>query len=113
VSAGGDHSNLFTPGPSFDEAPAGDRERQAIDALRGYAYQVAVSAIAWVDLDDRTRLYLEVAEDYATIAGQALNAMQVNGRISRLVNPQRLMDAAEIVIHEVKRHGVRVVLDLL
>ncbi len=70
-------SNLFTPGESFDAAPAGDSERQAIDALRGYAYQVAVSAIAWLDLGESGRLYLEVAEDYATVAGNALNAVQV------------------------------------
>ena len=27
-------------------------------------------------------------------------------------NPQRLMDAAKLVVHEVQRHGVRMVLDL-
>lgn len=54
-------SDVFTPGPSIDAAPAGDSERQAIDSLRGYAYQVAVSALAWIDLEEKSRLYLEVA----------------------------------------------------
>lgn len=72
-----DTSGLFTPGPSFDSAPAGDKERQAIDSLRGYAYQIAASTVAWLDLDDTARLYLEVAEDYATLAADKLNAVQV------------------------------------
>jgi hypothetical protein len=36
-----------------------------------------------------------------------------NARRHRWRNPQRLMDAGEIVKHEVQGHGVRVVLDLL
>ena len=68
---------LYTPGPSFDAAPSGDAERQAIDSLRGYAYQIAASAAVWLDLDDATRLYLEVAEDYATVAADNLKAVQV------------------------------------
>ena len=70
-------SGLYTPGPSFDVAPSGDAERQAIDSLRGYAYQIAASTAVWLDLDDTTRLYLEVAEDYATVAANSLKAVQV------------------------------------
>ncbi|HEY1505634.1 MAG TPA: hypothetical protein VGF92_15105 [Stellaceae bacterium] len=81
------NSGLFTPGPTFDSAPAGDAQRQAVDALRGYAYQVTASALAWLDLDANAKLYLEVAEDYATVAESALNAVQVkdtahSGKIS-------------------------------
>ena len=72
-----ENSPLFTPGRSFDTPPVGEIERQAINALRGYAYQVAVSALAWLDLDETSRLYLEVAEDYATVAEDALHATQV------------------------------------
>jgi hypothetical protein len=73
----GENSPLFTPGRSLDAPPVGEVERQAINALRGYAYQVAASALAWLDLDETSRLYLEVAEDYATIADDALHATQV------------------------------------
>ncbi|WLC19331.1 ATP-binding protein [Bradyrhizobium diazoefficiens] len=69
--------NLFTPGASADAAPAGDVERQAIASLRGYAYQVAAAALAWLDIDADARVYLEVAEDYATVAQNSLDAVQV------------------------------------
>ena len=62
--------NLHTP-------PKVDTTRQAVDALRGYAYQLVASALAWVDIDDHGCLHLEVAEDYAVIAGDALRAFQI------------------------------------
>jgi hypothetical protein len=73
----GENSPLFTPGPALDTPPVGEVERQAINSLRGYAYQVAASALAWLDLDETSWLYLEVAEDYATVAENALHATQV------------------------------------
>jgi hypothetical protein len=53
------------------------KERQASDSLRGYAYQVALTALAWIDLGEKSRLYLKVAEDYATVSGDVLNAVQI------------------------------------
>jgi hypothetical protein len=91
-----DASGLFTSGPSFDSAPAGEAERQAIDSLRGYAYQVAASTAAWLDLDDSARLYVEVAEDYATVAGGVLNTVQVKdtkGSGAITLNSQNVRDA--------------------
>src|SRR5882724_2062131 len=70
-------TNPFTPGPTANTLPAGDVERQAVASLRGYAYQVAAAALAWLDLDDSSKVYLEVAEDYATVAQQSLDAVQV------------------------------------
>jgi hypothetical protein len=52
-------------------------ERQAVASLRGYAYQVAAAALAWLDLDSSGKVYLEVAEDYATVAQHSLDAVQV------------------------------------
>jgi hypothetical protein len=72
-----DPSGLFTPGPTLVSEPVGDTARQAIHALRGYAYQVAASTAAWLDLNEDARLYLEVAEDYATVAADVLSAAQV------------------------------------
>lgn len=69
--------HLFTPGKTADLVPKGDTARQAVDSLRGYAYQVLASALAWVDIDPRDQLYLEVAEDYAVVAEDVLKAVQV------------------------------------
>jgi hypothetical protein len=91
-----DTTGLFTPGLLFDSAPAGEAERQAIDSLRGYAYQVAASTAAWLDLDDSARLYLEVAEDYATVAAGVLNTVQVKdtkGSGAITLNSQSVRDA--------------------
>ena len=102
-----DTSGLFTPGPSFDSAPAGDKERQAIDSLRGYAYQIAASTVAWLDLDDTARLYLEVAEDYATLAADKLKAVQVKdtrGSGAITLNSQSVRDAIAHYVDLVARN---------
>ena len=70
-------SNPFTPGVSIDNTPMGEVERQAVASLRGYAYQVAAAGLAWLDLDARGKVYLEVAEDYAIVAQHSLDAVQV------------------------------------
>jgi hypothetical protein len=70
-------ASLFTAGPRLIEPPLGDSARQAIASLRGYAYQLFASALAWLDLRDDQDLYLEVAEDYATVASDAVHAVQV------------------------------------
>ena len=69
--------DLFNAGPSAGLAPQADTARQAVDSLRGYAYQVLATALAWIDIGEKNRLFLEVAEDYAIIAKQALDAVQV------------------------------------
>lgn len=51
--------------------------RQAVHALRGYAYQVVAATLAWLNLADDGYLILEVAEDYATIANGVLQPVQV------------------------------------
>ena len=69
--------DLFNAGPSAGLVPKADTARQAVDSLRGYAYQALAAALAWLDIDERGKLFLEVAEDYAIIANQALNTVQV------------------------------------
>ena len=51
--------------------------RQAIPALRGYAYQVYRSLEAWLNLNESQSLLLEVAEDFAVLTDQVLQATQV------------------------------------
>ncbi|CAI0838908.1 Uncharacterised protein [Serratia proteamaculans] len=70
-----DHS-LFTSGNGLT-APSADTCRQAVHALRGYAYQITAAALAWLDLSERATLFLEVAEDYATVLHGRLDAVQV------------------------------------
>lgn len=55
----------------------GDAARQAISSLKGYAYQLYESALAWVSLSEDEFLFLEVAEDYAIATVEALRAVQV------------------------------------
>ncbi len=57
--------------------PKGDMAREAIDALRGYVYQIYQSALALIELEPEEFLFLEVAEDYAIVAADALKAVQV------------------------------------
>ncbi len=70
-------ASSFGPGTVIDTPPVGDVEREAVASLRGYAYQVAAAALAWLDLDEHGMVYLEVAEDYAIVAEQSFSAVQV------------------------------------
>jgi hypothetical protein len=92
-------AGLFTPGASpIDAPPIGDVERQAVTALRGYAYQIASAALAWLDAAENGRIYLEVAEDYATVAQQSLDAIQVKdtaGSGSVTLNTEAVREAVD------------------
>ena len=57
--------------------PPEEEARQAIDSLRGYAYQIYQSLLAWLRLKSDEVLFLEVAEDYATVLDGDINATQV------------------------------------
>jgi hypothetical protein len=63
--------------PTTDQPVVGDQAREAVSSLRGYAYQVYAAALAWLDLTDNEELHLEVAEDFASVAREALHATQV------------------------------------
>jgi len=71
-----DNSDGFSTGPRLSDAPQGDVARQAVAALRGYAFQLYGSLLAWLELKDGEELFLEVAEDYAVVAREALKAVQ-------------------------------------
>ena len=72
-----DLNTLFAPGSTALDTPKSDAGRQAVNALRGYAYQLLATANAWLDLDRESRLYLEIAEDFSVAAKDALSAVQV------------------------------------
>ncbi|MBB4660248.1 hypothetical protein [Parvularcula dongshanensis] len=59
------------------EAPEAPQARQAVASLGGYAYQLYASALAWLRLPTDAVLFLEIAEDYATVAADAMTGTQV------------------------------------
>jgi hypothetical protein len=69
-------SDGFSTGPRLSDATQGDVARQAVAALRGYAFQLYGSVLAWLELKQGEELFLEVAEDYAVVAQHALKAVQ-------------------------------------
>jgi len=100
----------FTSGPRLSEPPLGDPARQAYEVLRGYAYQLYVSALAWRELRAGEDLYLEIAEDYATVAGDALNAVQVkdtagSGRVT--LNSEDVLSTLDAFVDLIERNPNR------
>lgn len=90
------NESLFNAGPSGQIIPEADSARHAVAALRGYAYQVLATTLAWIDIDEKTRLFLEVAEDYALVANQALTAAQIKDTAASgpvTLNTQSVRDA--------------------
>lgn len=55
----------------------GDVSRQALDSLGGYAYQIYATALAWIRLNPGETLFVEVAEDYATLVNDKLTGSQI------------------------------------
>jgi hypothetical protein len=70
----------FDAGPRLNDSPKGDEAAQAIASLRGYAYQLYMSGLAWIDLTTDQDLYLEVAKDYAVVSANALQGVEVKDR---------------------------------
>jgi len=105
-------NDLFTPGPAGPLTPAGDPARQAIDSLKGYAYQISAAALAWLAIGIDGKLFLEVAEDYAIVAGQALSAVQVKdtaGSGSVTLNTDSVRDAVVALVDLISRNPGRTV----
>ena len=99
--------SLFNAGTPTDIIPESDPARQAVDSLRGYAYQVLATALAWLDIGEKDRLYLEVAEDYAKIAKDVLRAVQVKDTKrskSVTLNSESVHSAVEAFVDLVKQN---------
>lgn len=106
-----DNPSVFAAGESLLPVE-GDPRRQAVASLRGYAYQLYVSSLAWVGLQPGDILYLEVAEDYAVLAGQHLRGVQVKdtAKSSTLtINNQDALDALDSFVDLVERNPSRTV----
>jgi hypothetical protein len=99
-------SSLFAAGESLLPVK-GDPRRQAVASLRGYAYQLYASALAWIGLQTGEQLHLEVAEDYATLIGSVLTGVQVRdtARSSTLtVNNEDVLNALDGFVDLVERN---------
>jgi hypothetical protein len=96
----------FNAGPRLNAPPIGDPSREAVASLRGYAYQLYTSALAWFELRSGEELYLEVAEDYAVAAQNALKAVQVKdtGPTTLTINSEGIQEALAAFVDLVERN---------
>jgi hypothetical protein len=96
----------FSAGPRLSAPPMGDPSREAVASLRGYAYQLYSSALAWIGLRPAEELYLEVAEDYAIAARDALKAVQVKdtGPTTVTINSEGIQEALDSFVDLVERN---------
>ena len=77
----------------------GDSSREAVESLGGYAYQIYESAIAWITLEEQEKLFLEVAEDFATAASGHLKAYQVKNSTRNLtLNSKHAVEAIDSLV---------------
>jgi len=102
-------SQPFTQGPRLSDAPSGDPAAQAIASLRGYAYQIYATSLAWLDLRPGQELYLEVAQDYAVATRDAfLRAVQVKDTAANItINSEEVRDALDGFVDLVDRNPDR------
>ncbi|WP_155888550.1 hypothetical protein [Inquilinus limosus] len=93
----------FVSKPS--DVPQGDPAGQAVASLKGYAYQLYVSALAWLNLGGDEELYLEVAQDYATAAKGALKAVQVKDTRAKVtIKSSDIRQAIDDFVDLIKRN---------
>jgi len=98
----------FNQGPRLTGGPSGDPAAQAIASIRGYAYQLYTSGLAWLDLRPGDELYLEVAQDYSLAAGDALRAVQVKDTSAKVtINSKNIRDALDAFVDLVARNPGR------
>lgn len=102
-------------GSNQNPIPQGDPTGQAVASLKGYAYQLYASALAWLSLQNDEELYLEVAQDYAIAAKEAMAAVQVKDmRANVTINSPHIRQAISEFVDLVDRNpGRRVVLRFL
>jgi hypothetical protein len=79
--------------------PRGNEAKEAVASLQGYIYQLYQTAIEWADLGNGEFLFIEVAEDYSVLAGNALKAVQVKGTESNVtINSDDIIASIESFI---------------
>lgn len=56
---------------------AHNTSREAVDAMRGYSYQILRSVLAWIGLADDQMLFLEGAEDLDIVDDETVTTVQI------------------------------------
>jgi hypothetical protein len=99
----------FSAGPRLTDVPGGDPATRAVASLRGYAYQLYVSGLAWLNVRADQYLYLEVAKDYAIVAADALRAIEVKDTpfASITINSEDVRDTLDHFVDLVERNPKR------
>ena len=101
-------SQPFNQGLRLSDSPSGDPSARAIASLRGYAYQLYASGLAWLELRPSQELYLEVAQDYAVATQEALRAVQVKDTTARVtINSEGVRHALDGFVDLVERNSCR------
>lgn len=72
-----DSDSILSSSIESVKVPDEQAARQACASLAGHLYQAVRAASEWMQLSDGAKLLIEVAEDYATLAGEALGMTQV------------------------------------
>lgn len=67
----------MTPRVEDLAVPPEDVVRQAINAIRGFAYQLYATALGWTRIGPNETLLVEVADDYAVLAESALTLVPI------------------------------------
>lgn len=88
--------------------PRGDEGRSAVDALRGYGFQIYGSVLAWTCLAEEEVLHLELVEDYAT-ALHATQAKDTRGSGSVTLNTTGVIQAIDSLVDLTDRNPERAV----
>jgi len=81
------------------EGLAGDKRRQATDAIRGYVYQAYQSVLAWMRLGEEEVLFLEGAEDFDVHSADGATATQVKDTAGSGTVTLRSGDAVDAINH--------------
>jgi hypothetical protein len=98
----------FTQGPRLTGGPSGDPAAQALASLRGYAYQLYASGLAWLRLTPGEELYLEVAKDYAVAAEDALRSVEVKDTAANVtINSEDVRETLDGFVDLVERNPER------
>lgn len=78
--------------------PDEQRARQAVASLGGYAHQLIVTLLAWMELGDGDTLLVEVAEDYAVVGSGVLDMTQVKRETTGTPLTLRRPDARKAIL---------------
>ena len=98
----------FTQGPRLTGGPSGDPAAQAVASLRGYAYQLYASGLAWLRLKPGEELHLEVAKDYAVAAEDALRGVEIKDTTANVtINSEDVRETLDGFVDLVERNRER------